>query len=461
MTGVAAAVTLPIIGCAARRTSLPPTPGSPYGKALGAQLESVAGIYPDADVLALMRATAGSPNPSPQQLEVCWGLLGGYGQMPDVPQPIPPHAPLQFPLDHGLHFDTSIEWYYVTMSLPLTGGGTVSLIGNFFRKALAPAALVPGASALERTIFSTSIAVTVELPSQAGAHYAWPVQTYFGTDPAVRFGGSPFIAALGHQSISGGADVFPAHLHFEDAGDASAGRPPIVIDIEAAASNPLFLQGLDGFDGSKGAVGYYYYSWPQQQAHGTVSIDGTRYGTEGGRVWMDHQWGGAQPSTSGPAQTWTGWSWCEYQFDGGKSLTNTNLHGAIVGGIDTPSPGFGTYVDGGTSELIGSNLTITGYTQSPYAQSVQYPTGWILEMAAETPVPLALLVVPVANVKPQALLMGGLVEYAEAAVEVTAVGTIGGAPVSLSGVGYCESVGFEDPALTQARQVAFLQQAMH
>ncbi len=440
---------------------MPPTAGSPYGRAFGAQLDSVAGIFPDADVLALMRATARSANPTPKQLEVCWGLIGGYGQMPDVPQAIPPHAPLQFPADHGLHFDTSIEWYYVTMSLPLAGGGTVSLISNFFRKALAPAALVPGSSPLERTIFSTSIGVTVELPSQPGQHYAWPVQTYFGTDSDVRFTGSPFLAALGHQSISGGANVFPAHLHFEDPGDASVGRPPMVIDIQADASNPLFLQGLDGFDGSKGAVGYYYYSWPQQHAHGVVVIDGTQYAVQDGLVWMDHQWGGANPTTSGPAHVWSGWSWCEYQFEGGKSITNTNLHGPIVNGIDTPSPGFGTYVDGAASELVGSTLTITGYTPSPYNADVQYPSGWVLEIAAETPTPILLVVTPVTAVKPQALLMGGLVEYAEAACTVTAVGTIGGVGVALNGVGYCESVTFEDPAATQSHQVAFLQQALH
>ncbi len=82
-------------------------------------------------------------------------------------------------------------------------------------------------------------------------------------------------------------------------------------------------------------------------------------------------------------------------------------------------------------------------------------------MAANTPTPIALVVVPVTAVKPQALLMGGLVQYAEAACTVTAIGTIGGVGVTLNGAGSCGSVGFEDPAATQSHQVAFLTQALH
>ena len=63
---------------------------------------------------------------------------------------------------------------------------------------------------------------------------------------------------------------------------------------------------------------------------------------------------------------------------------------------------------------------------------------------------------PVAPIQPQTLYFASLVEYSEANCTVTAVGTVGGNPVALSGVGFCEGVGFEDPAEYSARAEAFL-----
>jgi len=456
---MAAASTLPLVGCGAANTIVPPPNlGPSYGQTFMAQLNSVASIYPNASTLALMQKVAALHTVTPEQLEICWSLLGSYANMPDVPQPT---TPISFPADHALHPAASIEWYYFTLSLPLSNGGVVSVVCNFFRKSLAPASLAPWASGLlGRSICSTSIGVTIEMPGASGTHYSWPVQTYFGNDPAVRFTASPFFWSLGKQSISGTANVFPLHIHLEDPGDSSQGRPPVVIDVDSAATNPLFLQGVNGYVGSPGTVGYDYYSWPQQLTTGTVTIAGTPYSVSNGLTWMDHQWGGNNPITSGPAEPWTGWSWFECQFQGNRSLTFSNTHGALPGGRDTPAQGFGTYVDDSVlpvvSELFLSNLQVTGYTTSS-ATGVVYPSTWTAQIIATSPIPINLQVSPVTNLKPQALWMGGLTEYAEAAGPVTAIGTIGGQQVSLSGVGYCESVGFEDPTAADARRIAFLQ----
>lgn len=457
---MAAASTLPLVACGGGSALTTPLPNSPqtYGRTFTAQLNSVASIYPDPTTFALMQKVAASNTVTPAELEVCWSLLGGYGNMPNVPTAA---TQLSFPADHALHPDATIEWYYFTLSLPVAGGGVVSVICNFFRKALAPASLAPWATGLlGRSICSTSIGVTLELPGAPAAQYSWPVQTWFGNDPAVKFTASPLSWSLGKQSISGGANVFPLHIHLEDPGDASQGRPPVVIDVDSAATNPFFLQGINGFVGALGTIGWEYYSWPQQATTGTVTVGGTPYAVSNGLTWMDHQWGGGNPATSGPATPWNGWSWFEFQFQGNKSLTFSNTHGALPGGIDTPAQGFGTYVDSSAnpvvSELFLSNLQIGSYTKS-LATGVSIPSSWSAQLIAATPVPISLQVTPVANVKPQALWMGGLTEYAEAAATVTATGTIGGQAVSLTGVGYCESVGFEDPAAANARRISFLQ----
>ena len=463
--GVAASALGPgLVACSAKSAMIAPAQpaaGRAEVGAFNATLNAAARNYPDQKTLAAVRAAVASPATPAAKIDTALAVLGGYAYLPNVLQPIPPNTPLAFPADHRLHYDTTVEWYYTTLSLPLTNGGLVSVVCTWFRKSLASSANALGPD-LARQVFDTSIGVTLQMPGSAATHYAWPVQNFFGTDPAVRVQGSPFLLAVGAQSISGTADVFPAKIHLEDAGDASVARPPITIDVQCAASNPLFLQGVNGYVGnaraatSSGDVGYYYYSWPQQATSGVVTIAGTTYSVSGGLAWLDHQYGGAAPLTSGPASVWSGWSWFEFEFEGNRSITNFNNHGPIVGGIDNPLPGFGTYVGDGITELIGVQLQIQGYTPSP-STTASYPSAWMLAVGQVSgSLPLALQITPAAAVKQQALWMGGSIEYAEAAVAVTAVGTIGNTPVSLSGVGYCESVGFEDPALTLARQLAFL-----
>jgi hypothetical protein len=240
-----------------------------YGKLLMAQLNAIGAGYPDAQKLALMRQVAGSHALTAEQTEVCWSLLGDYANMSTLPVE---GAALVFPRDHALHPDYSIEWYYFALSLPLPDGRLVSVVCSFFTKTITSAALAPSTTAfLGHSVCSTSIGVTIETPGQPGQHYAWPVQSFFGADADnVAYSSSPaFSWRLGKQSISGTGDVFPVHIHLEDAGDASFGRPPIVIDVDCAATNPLFLQGVNGYYGQPGQAEYYYYSWPQQRATGT------------------------------------------------------------------------------------------------------------------------------------------------------------------------------------------------
>jgi hypothetical protein len=52
--------------------------------------------------------------------------------------------------------------------------------------------------------------------------------------------------------------------------------------------------------------------------------------------------------------------------------------------------------------------------------------------------------------------MAQLTEYTEAAATVTAIGMVNGLPVEMSGVGYCEGVGFEDPDSVNTRCKAWL-----
>ncbi|MDQ2681861.1 MAG: carotenoid 1,2-hydratase, partial [Candidatus Eremiobacteraeota bacterium] len=199
-----------------------------------------------------------------------------------------------------------------------------------------------------------------------------------------------------------------------------------------------------------------------QKTGGTVAIDGTSYGVSDGIAWFDHQWGGSPVAQSGPTYTWSGWCWFEFQFDGGRSLTLSVPHDAIVGGQIAPSDltGFGTFIDNGTATFVAATMQVLSYQPSPNSDA-RYPSGWTFEVAnlplpGQPTTPIALVVKPLAPIQPQTLYFASLVEYSEANNTVTATGTIGGSSVALSGVGYCEGVGFENPAEYYARAEDFL-----
>lgn len=461
-----AAAAVPLIGLAgcAGGSSIVPVraPRSDVGKIFAANLNTITN-YPDPAIFSLLKQTAALPNPTAQQIEVALDLLGAYGAMPNVPTPIPPAAPLSFPADHGEHFDSTIEWRYFTLSLPLPNGGVVSVMANFFRKALVSSATLPSVPALSRQLYSTSIGVTIEMPGQPGVHYALPTTSFAGVDGTVTVGNSPFQMILGKNSIMGsGTGVFPLHIHVEDGGDASVGRPPISVDVDCAATNPFFFQGVNGYvgpnvkPGELPSIGWYYYSWENQKTTGSVSIGGTQYAVTNGTCWMDHQWGGSPMPASGPAHSWDGWCWFEFQFDGNRALTFANPHGPVPGGILPPNmPGFGCYVDATAKPtLVFAQLNVASYVQSPNTTG-RYPSSWAADITDGAGI--ALHIVPTVNVEPQTLWMGSLTEYSEASATVIATGTVGGLPVSMTGVGYCEGVGFEDSTNRIAREVAFLQ----
>lgn len=424
------------------------TDNSPLGQTFLAWVETVANFY-DPETLALVKKTA-SRSPSPAMVEACYQLLGSWtGTGMDLPPAIPPAPGLSFPADHGEHWNTPIEWRYLTQSLKLKGGGRLNVITNLFRKAIATVTTAPTLTPVQRQIYSTSIAFTLELPGQEAVHYSLPPTTFSGLEGGVEIGADPFKMQVGKVLLTGSRDVFPISFHIEDDGDPAAGRPAFELNIQAAAANPLFLQGNDGYVGPPSGqpqfVSWYYYSWPQQATTGSVKIGDVTYEIENGLTWMDHQWGGyPAPSTATPP-AWSGWCWFEFQFEGNRSLTLSVPHQAVPDGkLPIFNAGFGTYVDNGQSWLVPALLEVGAYTPSINTGAL-YPSSWAIE-AGELKGPVLLAVMPKTLVPDQSMWMGALTEYSEAAVTVNAIGVVKGQPVKMAGVGYCEGVGFENPA---------------
>jgi predicted secreted hydrolase len=291
------------------------------------------------------------------------------------------------------------------------------------------------------------------MPGVEPTHHAFPVVTLAPIEGGVKFANDPFRLRVGKNSIDGSSDIFPLSLHVEGLGDSLAGRPEIEIDVDCAASNPLFLQGENGYVGTGTSSGpaWYYYSWANQKTTGSVKIDNQCYKVASGVAWMDHQWGGwPVPPTSTKPVGGGGWCWFEFQFDDGdRALTLATPHN---GTIPPAAFTFGVYVEGKSSRLVEATLDVAKYAKSPETDA-NYPTEWRIFVNSNG-IELKLDVTTVCE--QQALWQGGLTEYAEAASTVKATGSIDGKAVVLEGVGYCESVGLEDPVEVDTRRKMWL-----
>jgi predicted secreted hydrolase len=366
----------------------------------------------------------------------------------------PPAPALRFPADHGEHWDAPIEWHFVTLSLNLECGGRVSSVFMIFRKAIATHASSPKRTTdLERQIFSTSLGITVEMPGTLTVHHAFPVVTRAPVEGGVKYGNNPFHLTVGKNSFDGSVDMFPLCVHIDGPGDSLVGRPEIEIDLDCSATNPLFLQGSNGFVGAPGEPSWYYYSWANQSTTGSVTIDGQRHVVTSGLTWMDHQWGGWGVPTSPTKPGGSGWCWFEFQFDGDRALTLACPHGGKI----VPSLwGFGIYVEGKSSTPVQAKLDVGEFTKSSETDA-NYPSAWHI-LAQSTAVELDVVVTTVCE--QQSLWQGGLTEFAEAACTVVATGYVDGKEVTMEGVGYCESVGLEDSVEGETRRKMWLRSSL-
>jgi predicted secreted hydrolase len=425
------------------------------GKMFGNILRRVKDSYPDKQTFALLEQVAASPRTTNAMVDAAFGLLGNYSAVgSEHLKSIPPAAPLRFPADNSQHYRVQTEWYYLSLSLKLDNGALVSIVATFFRSPIGSAAPIAGVAPLDQQMFSTSIGITVQdLPGSSDAHYAVPNTSFYPPTGGVRISNSPFELTLGKNSLKGGPDVFPLRVRLVNDADPSIGLPPIDVNLTCAATNPRFLQGKNGFVGADGFASFYYYSWPQQQTSGTVTIAGKRHRASG-ITWVDHQWGAnPAPPRRSVAVPEGGWSWFQFQFEGNRSLTVVFPHKPLNNGRlpFTPITGIGTYVNGRSSTFVFATVTIpkgTPYVRSALTKAL-YPTQWVVETTTGP----SMRIIPTVAVEPSTLYFSSFHEYSEAAC--TAVATFADRS-TMSGVGFCETVGMEAPAHYKARAVAYL-----
>ncbi|MDX1615427.1 MAG: lipocalin-like domain-containing protein [Candidatus Promineifilaceae bacterium] len=267
---------------------------------------------------------------------------------------------VHFPRDLGPHNDYQIEWWYYTGNLATEDGRPFGFELTFFRRAMTPDA--PEAPArLWRTnqIYLAHFAV-----SDVGA------ETFYDFE---RF-------SRGAAGLAG-AQAVPYRVWLEDwfVEEVTPGRvrllaetDQVTLDLLLTETLPPILHGDGGLSqkGPEPGNASYYYSIVQQQARGTVTVQGDSYAVTG-RAWKDHEY-----STSALSPGTVGWDWFSLQFPDGSALM------VVEGRREDGTPddfSNGTYIapDGATQALtLGDwELEVLDRWTSP-ASGAEYPSRW-------------------------------------------------------------------------------------
>lgn len=327
-----------------------------------------------------------------------------------------PGLELAYPRDHGAHFDTSIEWWYLTGQLEAEDGARYGLQFTVFRRGLDPEPAAPSSGSLRaRHVLAAHFALT-DIAAK---------RTHFAE--RLRRVGSPLAGASTTD-----LDVFVEDWSLRRGDDdrltlvARDKAKGIALELELVADEPLVRHGQGGYSpkGRDPGNASAYVSWPRMAVRGTAEVGGRALAVEG-EAWFDHEFGSSvlEPGV-------LGWDWFGLQLDDGRELMLFDLR-REDGTLAAASAGTLVEADGSTRALGVDDFQIepSGRWTSPRTGAV-YPAGWRLTIPdADVDLTVTTLV---SDCELQAASTAD-VTYWEGPVEVSG---------SASGRGYAELTGY-------------------
>ena len=230
---------------------------------------------------------------------------------------LPPRT-LVFPRDFGSHPDLGTEWWYITGQVQAAG----RLLGfqlTFFRSRVPSTQNLRSAFAARQLVFAhaalTDVAAKRQLHAQRSARAGMGLAHAREHDTDVQLG-SWFLRRTAVPSGNAlQASRYGAHI----AGDG------FDLDLQLATTQPVLLQGNAGLSrkGPEAAQASYYYSQPQLDVSGTITLDGRALAIDStvhNRAWLDHEVSDAlmHPEAQG-------WDWIGMNLADGSALTAFRL----------------------------------------------------------------------------------------------------------------------------------------
>lgn len=216
---------------------------------------------------------------------------------------------LIFPDDHGAHPGFRTEWWYLTGWLERSGASPCGVQITFFRARTRHPQANPSRFAPTQLLFAHAALALPEggrlLHDQRAARSGFGLAQAAAHDTQVQIG--PW------QLSRTTDDRYRAQILSEEFALELSFKPP---------GAPL-LQGEDGIS-AKGAnpeQASYYYSRPQLQVSGSVTVRSRTQSVQG-RAWLDHEWSSTLLEAGA-----VGWDWIGINLHDGGSLTAFRMRG--------------------------------------------------------------------------------------------------------------------------------------
>jgi predicted secreted hydrolase len=290
--------------------------------------------------------------------------------------PVRRGRPLIFPRDHGAHPEVRTEWWYATGWLGPAAAPILGFQLTFFRSRTGLASSMAGRFAPRQLLFAHAAVTPL---GTAGAR----VQ-HRHAQRIARWNGQPD-APLAAAALDDGA-VHIGNWSLRRVGASWHGRLPasgFTLDLQLQRSQPLLLQGDDGFSrkGPEERQASHYYSEPQLAVAGTVTLDGVAHAArpaDDARAWLDQEWSDELLHPEA-----VGWDWIGMNLLDGGALTAFQLRRAdgspLWAGGSLRQPG----QPARSFAADALRFTPDRFWHSP-ATRARYPVHWTLETPAGT-----------------------------------------------------------------------------
>lgn len=274
---------------------------------------------------------------------------------------------LDFPADFGAHPDTRTEWWYLTGALQ-AGTREFGFQVTFFRSRTGMAVDTRSRFAPTQLVFAHAAlgdpAGRRQRHGQRIARAGFGIAEAAEGDTRVHLRGWSLV-----RSGPAGRSVYRSVVASDSAGFA--------LDLQSTATQPVLLQGEAGYSrkGPLPGLASHYYSEPQLQVQGVLTLDGQALPVTG-RAWLDHEWGDTllHPEV-------VGWDWLGMNLDDGGALTAFRLRradgSAIYAGGSLRSAS-GVLRNFGPHEV---RFTPGRVWRSPASQA-RYPVEWTIDTPA-------------------------------------------------------------------------------
>ena len=235
-------------------------------------------------------------------LALAFLLTGPWAACAEVAYPqVVPGVELEFPRDEGAHPDFRIEWWYVTGWLEDGGPDPLGFQVTFFRVRPGMAESNPSAFAPKQVLFGHA---AIAEPGRGKLRHA-ERSARAGFDLAYAREGRVDVRLDDWEMRQDGA-VYRADVRGSE----------FRMQLALQPTQPPMRQGDRGFSrkGPGPLSASYYYSLPQLEVSGLVTVDG-RERPVTGKAWFDHEWSSDYLDAAA-----TGWDWMGINLDNGGAL---------------------------------------------------------------------------------------------------------------------------------------------